>query len=378
MHGTTLTGTQRRTRRTSARHLRTRALENWLSRHGASGRGTHRPSGRAGLCGWRDRARRRSFVYRTRPCLRHDHARRRRLRRSRNHGAAGRGAGLEPVALPRRSPAVLQRRWRNDCSRRRRSRTRRRRSRRRGGNRRSAGWSHGRWRSLPRRRNRRGRRWRRRISRGIAGGRRRRLAALPEAQRHGRAQRLEARAPLAAAGGATASFCCVIAFNTSPGREMCDKSILVLISSSPRSGRADRAEGVALRTSRGSAPVLFLLHAPPANWNGSSSPSPRRLQHVENSFAFNFQLPGEIVDSNLAHPAFLVLRVALRSSLILTESASALACDRNVRACHDYSVVSGAEPSFGPCSSCFAPRPLRFPPMPQALPLQLLPRRLRL
>jgi len=39
-------------------------------------------------------------------------------------------------------------------------------------------------------------------------------------------------------GGATASFCCVIAFSTSPGREMCDRSILVLISSSPRSGRA--------------------------------------------------------------------------------------------------------------------------------------------
>jgi hypothetical protein len=46
------------------------------------------------------------------------------------------------------------------------------------------------------------------------------------------------------AGGATASFCCVMAFSTSPGREMCDKSILVLISSSPRSGRADRADGV--------------------------------------------------------------------------------------------------------------------------------------
>jgi len=43
------------------------------------------------------------------------------------------------------------------------------------------------------------------------------------------------------AGGATASFCCVMAFSTSPGREMCDKSILVLISSSPRSGRADFA-----------------------------------------------------------------------------------------------------------------------------------------
>jgi hypothetical protein len=43
--------------------------------------------------------------------------------------------------------------------------------------------------------------------------------------------------------GAAASFFCVIAFSTSPGREMCDKSILVLISSSPRSGRAARADG---------------------------------------------------------------------------------------------------------------------------------------
>ncbi len=47
------------------------------------------------------------------------------------------------------------------------------------------------------------------------------------------------------AGGAAASFCCVIAFSTSPGREMCDRSILVLISSSPRTERAvlDTAAG---------------------------------------------------------------------------------------------------------------------------------------
>ena len=44
------------------------------------------------------------------------------------------------------------------------------------------------------------------------------------------------------AGGATASFCCVMAFSTSPGREICDKSILVLISSSPRRGRTDFAD----------------------------------------------------------------------------------------------------------------------------------------
>ncbi len=39
------------------------------------------------------------------------------------------------------------------------------------------------------------------------------------------------------AAGATASLRCVIAFSTSPGREIFDRSILVLISSSPRSAR---------------------------------------------------------------------------------------------------------------------------------------------
>ena len=45
---------------------------------------------------------------------------------------------------------------------------------------------------------------------------------------------MDAAARGAAGGGATASLRCVIAFNTSPGREMCDRSILVFISSSPR------------------------------------------------------------------------------------------------------------------------------------------------
>jgi hypothetical protein len=44
-------------------------------------------------------------------------------------------------------------------------------------------------------------------------------------------------------GAAAASFFCVIAFSTSPGREICERSILVLISSSPRSVRAERADG---------------------------------------------------------------------------------------------------------------------------------------
>lgn len=41
----------------------------------------------------------------------------------------------------------------------------------------------------------------------------------------------------AGAGGVAASFRCVMAFNTSPGREMFERSILVLISSSPRGER---------------------------------------------------------------------------------------------------------------------------------------------
>ena len=40
-----------------------------------------------------------------------------------------------------------------------------------------------------------------------------------------------------AGGAVAASFCCVIAFRTSPGREICERSILVLIPSSPRPGR---------------------------------------------------------------------------------------------------------------------------------------------
>ncbi len=46
-------------------------------------------------------------------------------------------------------------------------------------------------------------------------------------------------------GAAAASFFWVMAFSTSPGREMCDRSILVFISSSPRSVRAARADDCA-------------------------------------------------------------------------------------------------------------------------------------
>jgi hypothetical protein len=45
-----------------------------------------------------------------------------------------------------------------------------------------------------------------------------------------------------AGGWATASFCCVIARSTSPGREICERSILVLISSPSRVAREDFVE----------------------------------------------------------------------------------------------------------------------------------------
>ena len=48
---------------------------------------------------------------------------------------------------------------------------------------------------------------------------------------------------------------------------------------------------------------------------------PDERQRVENGLTFHFQFPGEIVDSNLAHPAFLFPRVVLGLHRNLTESA---------------------------------------------------------
>ncbi len=49
-----------------------------------------------------------------------------------------------------------------------------------------------------------------------------------------------------AAGCSATPFCCVMARSTSPGREICERSILVLISSSPRAAREVLAELVAV------------------------------------------------------------------------------------------------------------------------------------
>ena len=120
MHRAALAGTKRQARSPSSlRSLRTRALENWLARHGTSGCGAHGSGGRGGLRSWRRRTRRRSFVYRPGTGLRNDHARRGRLRRRSNN-------------------------WRRGSNRTRHSRSRRRRSgsrycRRRGRGRRNHG-----------------------------------------------------------------------------------------------------------------------------------------------------------------------------------------------------------------------------------------------
>jgi hypothetical protein len=47
-------------------------------------------------------------------------------------------------------------------------------------------------------------------------------------------------------------------------------------------------------------------------------------ERIEDGFTLNFQFPGEIVDSNLTHPAFHVLRVVLGLHCGLTESASCI------------------------------------------------------
>ena len=148
MHGTTLTRTQR-TRRTSARNHGTRPLKNWLSRYRTPRHGTHRPGWRTGLCDRCHRTRWRRFVHRTRPGLRNDHARRRRLRRTCNHWCCGtRRCRWNLGSGGRRNRRRRWRRRRNHCGRSRRRRgTRRRHSRRRDCNHaRSGGWNHGsRW-----------------------------------------------------------------------------------------------------------------------------------------------------------------------------------------------------------------------------------------
>ena len=92
-------------------------MKNWLSWHWTTGRRTHRPGGSTGLCNRGDRARRWSFVYRTRSSLRNNHARRWRWRRPRKHGRSrtkcGRGRLRCSRCNRRRSGCHDRRRRRN-------------------------------------------------------------------------------------------------------------------------------------------------------------------------------------------------------------------------------------------------------------------------
>src|SRR5437899_12688619 len=97
---------------------------------------------------------------------------------------------------------------------------------------------------------------------------------------------------------------------------------------------------------------------------------PDERQRIENGFTFDFQLPGEIVDSNLAHPAFLVLRVVCLSlHRSLTESAS---CTRTPSKISARAMTIQLFRERSPLSA----RALRFllrrpwhPPLPQEPPI---------
>ncbi len=158
------------------------------------------------------------------------------------------------------------------------------------------------------------------------------------------------------AGGATASFCCVIAFSTSPGREICDKSILVLISSSPRSGRADRADGVCASDEPRRCTRTFSASC-------SSSELECVFFSVTPTRGSASRMALLLTSSSLARSLIrtLLIRPFLYSAFVLKSSSHPHGVSvlhshviEDLRACHHYSVVSGAEPSFGSCSS-FSP-----------------------
>ena len=114
----------------------------------------------------------------------------------------------------------------------------------------------------------------------------------------------------AARGGgraAAAAACCLLmmAFRASPGLEIWERSILVLISSaSARAGRADSAG--ALRCAGGAEAGTHFFRFMVFERTGMAlllGDSDFR-KYIENRLAFDFQLSCQIVDSNLAHPPF--------------------------------------------------------------------------
>jgi hypothetical protein len=158
-----------------------------------------------------------------------------------------------------------------------------------------------------------------------------------------------------AGGGAAASLRCVIAFSTSPGREICDRSILVLISSSPRIGRAVLAvEDCA-------------SDEPRRCWRTfSASCSSRELEcvffSVTPTIGSTSRMALLLTSSSLARSLIrtllirpFLLRVVLGLHRSLTEFIFCIRTSLNkFRACHNYSVVSDSEPCAAPCPSVSA------------------------
>jgi hypothetical protein len=152
-----------------------------------------------------------------------------------------------------------------------------------------------------------------------------------------------------AGGGATCSFCCVIALSTSPGREICERSILVLISSSPRSGRAvfaaaDGASDEPRRCTRTfsascSSSELECVFFSVTPTIGSTS----RMALLLTSSS----LARSLIRTLLIRPfLFPALCLGLHRSLTEFHFPHSRAL-RTRRERHDYSFVSGAEPSAG-------------------------------
>src|SRR5450755_1666363 len=179
------------------------------------------------------------------------------------------------------------------------------------------------------------------------------------------------------AGGVTASFCWVMAFSTSPGREICDKSILVLISSSPRSGRAERADGVCASDE-------------PRRWirTFSASCSSSELEWVFFSVTPTIDSVSRmallLTSSSLARSLIrtLLIRPFLYSALclslhrILTESTSCTRTSPKICARAIIIQLFREQSPFSARALRFRPRRLRLPPSPQVPPL-VLPRQLR-
>ena len=109
-------------------------------------------------------------------------------------------------------------------------------------------------------------------------------------------------------GGAEAEGCCllIIAFRTSPGLDMLERSILVLISSgSKRLGRAALLDTEASLVEAEVRPDLVRFMVFKGTGVGLLLGDANHWKRVEDCPALDFQLSSQIVDSNLAHPPFL-------------------------------------------------------------------------